>query len=426
MINDPRVPIENPLSRREYLQRTAGTLLGGAISPLVVGRIAEANQKTVAPKNVAAVVTIYNRNSHSDVILGKILEGWEQDGGPGPALKLVSLYVDQFPQGDLARSMCKKHGVPIFDSIEKAVTVGGNQIPVDGVISIGEHGDYPYNELEQHLYPRRRFFEEITATFEKYGRVVPVFNDKHPGPAWVDAKWMYDRAKSLKVPFMAGSSMPVGYRLEPFELPLNSKIEAAVGIGYDGLDVYGIHALEFYQSHVERRAGAENGVKSVRFLQGPAMWKAVDDGIVSREALDAAFKIVPKTGEPDLRKDEKAGLFLFEYVDGFQGALFMLKCVHGTSIGIKLKDQSKPLATAFHERTEPRYPHFAFLLKAIEQMIHTGKPTYPVERTLLTTGVLDRGLTSRSRKGEVQKTPELNIAYQPVAYPHAPQPKLSQ
>ncbi len=144
-------------------------------------------------------------------------------------------------------------------------------------------------------------------------------------------------------------------------------------------------------------------MKSVRFLQGPAMWKAVDDGIVSREALDAAFKIVPKTGEPDLRKDEKAGLFLFEYVDGFQGALFMLKCVHGTSIGIKLKDQSKPLATAFHERTEPRYPHFAFLLKAIEQMIHTGKPTYPVERTLLTTGILDRGLTSRSRKGEGQQ-----------------------
>lgn len=424
MIKHPLEPMEKLISRRDCLHLAAGTMLSGAISPRVLGQDAVTGPKNVPTKTVAAVVTIYTRNSHSDVILGKILEGWEQNGGPGPALKLASLYVDQFPEGDLARSMCRKHGVPIFDSIEKAVTVGGDRIPVDGVISIGEHGDYPYNDLEQHLYPRRRFFEGITATFEKYGRVVPVFNDKHLGPAWVDAKWMYDRAKALKVPFMAGSSMPVGYRLEPIELPLNSKIEAAVGIGYDGLDIYGIHALEFYQSYIERRAGAERGVTSVRFLNGPAMWKAVDDGIVSQAALDAAFAIVPKSGEPDIRQDDKAGLFLFEYADGFQGALFMLKCVHGTSIGIKLKDQPKPLATAFHERSEPRYPHFAYLLKAIEQMIHSGKPTYPVERTLLTSGILDRALTSRSRQGELLKTPELAIAYQPVAYPHAPRPQL--
>ena len=424
MIKHPLERMKKQISRRDCLHLAAGTMLSGAISPLVLGQDAVTGPKNVPTKTVAAVVTIYTRNSHSDVILGKILEGWEQNGGPGPALKLASLYVDQFPEGDLARSMCKKHGVPIFDSIEKAVTVGGDRIPVDGVISIGEHGDYPYNDLEQHLYPRRRFFEGITATFEKYGRVVPVFNDKHLGPAWSDAKWMYDRAKALKVPFMAGSSMPVGYRLEPIDLPLNSKNEAAVGIGYDGLDIYGIHALEFYQSYIERRAGAERGVTSVRFLDGPAMWKAVDDGIVSQAALDAAFAIVPKSGEPDIRQDDKAGLFLFEYADGFQGALFMLKCVHGTSIGIKLKNQPKPLATAFHERSEPRYPHFAYLLKAIEQMIHSGKPTYPVERTLLTSGILDRALTSRSRHGELLKTPELAIAYQSVAYPHAPRPQL--
>ena len=230
------------ITRRDCLQVTASTFLGGALSSLVSGQESGGVVRPFQPKSVAAIVTVYRYNSHADVILGKILDGWEQDGGPGPALNLASLYVDQFPDDDLARAACRKHGVPIFDSIEQAITVGGDRIPVDGVLSIGEHGDYPLNELGQQLYPRRRFFAEITATFQKYGRVVPVFNDKHLGPVWTDTKWMYDRARELKVPFMAGSSMPVGYRLSPIHVPMECELEAAVGIGYSGLDIYGIHA----------------------------------------------------------------------------------------------------------------------------------------------------------------------------------------
>ncbi len=83
----------------------------------------------IPPKSVVAVLTAYSKGLHADVLIGKILEGWKQDGGKGPRLKLASLYVDQFTKRDIARPMAEKYGFPIFDSIEKAVTVGGNAFP---------------------------------------------------------------------------------------------------------------------------------------------------------------------------------------------------------------------------------------------------------------------------------------------------------
>lgn len=407
------------MNRRDWIASVAAAY--GVMSQ----RATAAPAKPVKTKSVAAVVSIYEPKTHADVLIGKILEGWKQDGGAGPALKLSSLYVDQVSDLDLSRQMAAKYNIPIFDSIEKAVTVGTDRIPVDGVISIGEHGDYPINAKGQQLYPRRRFFKEITDTFQKYHRVVPVFNDKHPGPVWADAKWMYDRAQEMKVPFMAGSSLPLTYRKPELNLPLGSEIEAAVGIGYSELDRYGFHALECIQCLVERRQGAESGVEWVQYLEGDAMWNVLDDGLISPDLFNAALAAVPKVREGDVRDDPDAGLFLFQYNDGFVGALFMLQSVNRTSVALKLKGQAKPVATQFEERTEPAHPHFAYLLKSIERMIHTGRPSYPVERTLLTTGILDRALTSRLQGGKKLVTPELAIRYQPVAYPHAPLPALS-
>lgn len=412
------------ITRRDSLKlaaATAGAALGWpGVSPVIADDLGP-----LKPKPVAAVITAYKRGMHADVLIGKILEGWKQDGGPGPALTLASLYVDQFPDGDLSRSLAAKYGVPIFETIEQAVTVGGDQVAVDGVISVGEHGDYPWNEKQQHLYPRRRFFEEITAAFIKYGRVVPIFSDKHLGPVWEDAHWMYERARELDVPFMAGSSMTVGYRVPDATVPMDCEIEAAVGIGYAGLDIYGSHTLEFYQCQVERRLGGERGVRSVQCLQGAPLWKAVDDGLVSQELVDAALAITPHQNDRNLRDSEGATLFLFEYVDGLLGCVLMLPSyVRGTAVAVRLRGEQKPFAVRFDERTEPRYPHFAWLLKGIERMVHTGRPSYPVERTLLTSGILDRALTSLSEGQAQRKTPELEIRYQPVDYPHAPRPDL--
>ena len=132
---------------------------------------------------------------------------------------LASLYTDQVPESDISRELAVKYGVPIFPTIREALTLGGDSLAVDGVVLVGEHGTYPFNEKGQHMYPRRRFFEETVAVFKQSGRVVPVFNDEHLAWNWEDAKWMYDTASEMKIPFMAGSSMPVSPRIPPTHRP---------------------------------------------------------------------------------------------------------------------------------------------------------------------------------------------------------------
>src|SRR5258708_5492288 len=123
------------ITRRDWLMGRAAAALGSGMSRFSKG----ADVDAVKPKLVAGVVTAYEKGLHADVLIGKILEGWKQDGGAGPALRLAAMYVEQFTEKDLARSLAKKYNVPLFDTIEKAVTVGGDRIPVDGVISVGAH-----------------------------------------------------------------------------------------------------------------------------------------------------------------------------------------------------------------------------------------------------------------------------------------------
>ncbi len=415
----------NTVGRREFLVRSARWTATATLAGWSGNRSAFAAERPNLP--VAGITTVYRRNSHADVILGKILEGYNQQGGPGPDLKLASMYVEQTPKGDLSRQLAKKYNVPIFDSIEKAITLGGDRVAVAGVLSIGEHGNYPYTEdTHQHKYPRRRFFEEITATLAKFGKNVPVFNDKHLSWNWKDAQHMYETARQMKFPFMAGSSIPVAWRQPGLELPMNCEIKQAVGIGFGGLESYGFHALEGLQCMVERRQGGETGVVSVQAVQGDGIWKAEQQGRWSRPLVEAALAAQPgfKRDGWEQRLNKSAALYLIEYQDGLRATLVMANGVVGNfGFAAKLKGESQPAACMIALQEGQPYGHFSFLLRGIEHMIHSGKSAYPVERTLLTTGILDRAMHSLAEGQKKYTTPELAaIRYNASDWPFAKTP----
>ena len=397
-----------------------GTMSLTGLNPLLF-----AAAGTTRPKlPVAAIVTEYRENSHADVIIGKILEGYEQDGGPGPDLTVASMYTDQVPKNDMSRDLAKKHGFPIFETIEEAITLGQDQVAVSGVLNIGEHGSYPETpDTGQQMYPRRRFFDEVVQTFQRYGKVVPIFNDKHLSHSWEDAKHMYDTAKEMAIPFMAGSSLPVAWRVPPVTLPMNCEIEHALGYGYGPKEAYGFHALETLQCMVERRKGGETGVVSVQAVQGEGIWQAEKEGRWSREVFFSAVN--PQTHAPidELEKHiaEDSALYLIEYRDGLKAAIAMTDSVtRKFAFAAKLKGQAKPAACTIRLQDGKPFRHFGYLDHAIEHMIHTGHPAYPVERTLLTTGVLDAAMHSLAEDNRRVPTPNLDVRYRAVDWPYPP------
>ena len=71
------------------------------------------------------------------------------------------------------------------------------------------------------------------------------------------------------------------------------------------------------------------------------------------------------------------------------------------------------MATYFHLPGPPGAKFFNPLTWHIEQFLHTGRSPYPVERTLLTSTILDLGMKSIKAKGQPQTSPLLKVQYQP-------------
>jgi hypothetical protein len=373
---------------------------------------------------IAAVITEWRTNSHADVILGRLLEPGRWGHKSALGLKLAAIHADQFPENDLCRALCARYGVPIFPTITGAVGVGTRGVQVEGVLIIGEHGDYATNARGQRLYPRRRLFEGVVEAFRVLGRRVPVFTDKHLSYEWLFARWMVDLARHEGFPLMAGSSLPVAWRVPELELPLGCQIERALALGYSDLDAYGFHALELLQCMTERRRGGETGVAEVRCLSGKSAWAAREHW--PRDLLEALLparrQFNPGAAPPTPTDDD--AVFLIRYVDGLEAAVAMLQTVGECfAFAGQRSGAERPDAAVFDLENRHPFGHFGHLVRAIEHMIATGNPPYPIERTLLTTGLLAALLQSRVEGGAPIPTPHLApIRYQPTEWPHAPGP----
>jgi len=422
---------DDSLTRRGFLGAAA---LGAGCSVFSPGQgaklqAAENSDVDRPPKKIAVVTTAYHYLTHAYHICGRFLYGYLRNGKPHkPGLEIAGMHVEQIKDNDLSRELAKKHGFKLYPDIAGALTLGGEELAVDGVLLIGEHGDYPYNNKGQKLYPRFEMFQKIVEVFRKSKRSTPVFCDKHLSFDRRKASEMVETAKKVGFPLFAGSSLPVTWRRPEVELPLGSKTEEAVVVSRGELEIFGIHSLEALQCMVERRTKGQQGVKTVTYFEGDAAWKAGDNGVWSWELVEQALSRSPSrncgdmrencrhysqfTGRDQLRKGPVA--FVIEYRDGLKATVLVLNGhTDDTTFAARVKGEKKPISTLFYLPPPPGAAFLETLTTHVEVFLATGKAPYPVERTLLTGGILDWALQSRMEKSKRLETADLDIEYEP-------------
>jgi hypothetical protein len=383
---------------------------------------------------LAAVITVHRKYSHAQHIVDRFLYGYGWHGADHhPEMDLVSLYVDQVGKDDLSHERARDFpSMKIYPTIAEALTRGGSKLAVDGVVVVGEHGNYPRNEKGQTKYPRWEFFQQIVKVFQDSGRPVPMFNDKHLSWNWDWAKAMYDTSRRMGFPYMAGSSLPVTWRIPSVEMPHGARIREALCVCYGGVDSYDFHGLETIQCMVERRQGAETGVKWLQAYRGDKFWDALAESVWPRRLMNAALcrshtltpgragfgDIFPTDAEMRrLVKDPVA--YRYEHLDGLKCTMLLMGgLVRDFNFAADLEGSSKPFSTEMYlpmpDGRTTLASFFSPLVNGMEKMFLTGKPTYPIERTLLTTGLTAAGMESLYRNQTRFETPHLAVRYQPT------------
>lgn len=411
------------LPRRDFLASSAG-LFAAALWP----QLGAAELANTARKKVAFLGTVVHEHSHAQHFLDRLTVGYTWHGGwQSPRVDVASIYIEQFPEKDLGRQRIEKHQLKQYASIREALTLGGPTLAVDGVVIIAEHGDYERNEKGQVRYPRYEWFKEVVKVFEESGRSVPVFNDKHLSTDWKECVEMVADAKRLNFPFLAGSSLPVTLRHPSIDMPYDSDLKESVCVAYGGIDIYDFHAYEVAQCMSERRKGGEVGISSVHALKGDSLWTALEaeDRKSTRDLFVAALcrshNLPVVGGFPTAKVDyewakaalpDTTGLFV-QHRDGFRTTAFLT--------GIRDFNYAGRLGSGEVITCQMYLPmpghgsstadFFNPLTRHIEDMVLTRKSPYPVERTLLTSGMVIGGVESMHAGQTRYETPDMAVAY---------------
>jgi hypothetical protein len=368
---------------------------------------------------IACLATFWGApGSHADWIVTKLLDGYWWQGAHTPSrVDVVSVYIHQFDTSLLGQKVCQAKNIPIYKTVGEAITLGGAELSVDGVVIVGEHGDYPTDLKGHWLLPRWWIYQQVIKVFEKSGRSVPVFNDKHLSYNWDDAKWMFDKSRELGFPLTGGSSIPTYFREPEIELAVDTPLTNSIVIGGASDEGAIFHCIDVLQAFVERRKGGETGVRAVQSIRGPETGKWVAHTPWAGRLLDAVatrFRLPPTS----LREHDRSNVCIVDYNDGTRGAVISGRDV-GWTYAADVDGQSEPVMVSMLGWPGPYAQYHAANGQPhwITEMMVTKREPFNAERLLLSTGITNHYMESNWENGRYSavgrriETPVMNMTY---------------
>ena len=300
------------------------------------------------------------------------------------------MFVDQFPKNDMSRDLAKKHNFTIYDSIDGALTLGGKQA--------GGRWRPVHRRARQVSHQRPRA-DPVSAAALLRGRhrrlrqVPPVACRSSTTSIWPTTgptRWMYDRARELMVPFMAGSSLPVTWRRPSLRLDrrtaswwrlcrsATARSRATASTPWKDCNAWPSGAR-----------GGETGVRAVTVSarrgdvagHGSRPWSR-------RSCSNAAMEHVsgPRRGRlsQDHGEDQRRRRLPHRVSRRLQGGggdaqrlglRGRRRRLHVSPAGCAAR--TSPASTHFYLQQPDPFAHFAYLVRAIDSMIQTGHAVYP-------------------------------------------------
>ncbi|MCU1322270.1 MAG: hypothetical protein JWM43_1919 [Acidobacteriaceae bacterium] len=409
------------LTRREMLGMASLAGLA-ALTGIVPDAVAQ-----TAPKRprIACLVSFWGLpTSHADWIVNKLLDGYWWQGAHTPSrVEVVSVYIHQFDTSLLGQKVCKAKNIPIYKSVGEAVTLGGKELAVDGVVIVAEHGNYPTDLKGHWLLPRWWIYQQVIQVFEQSKRSVPVFNDKHLSYNWDDAKWMFDKSRELNFPLTGGSSIPTYFRKPEIELAADTPIMNSIVVGSAPDEGAISHCVDVLQAFVDRRKGGETGVKAVQSIRGPETLKWVEGNPWAVNLLEAVRKNFDlKPGY--FQQGRRPGVCIVEYNDGTKAAVISGEGVGWTYAG-EIAGQKNPTIVSMLGWPGPVSQYHAANAHEhwITEMMLTRKEPFNAERLLLSTGIVNHYMESNWENGRYSavgrriETPFMNMKYHSIHGP---------